>query len=83
MPEEQGMFRILSKPDNLHIKHIPNEFRKELIDKLETIQHLGHIGQRLRAENATKKWNKFTDWIERLDKIRGNNFYDINPQFKP
>jgi len=83
MPAERGMFRILSKPDNLHIKHIPDEFRKELINNLETVQHLEHIAQRLRAENPTKKWNKFTDWIERLDTIRGNNFYDINPQFKP
>ncbi len=83
MPAERGMFRILSKPDNLHIKHIPDEFRKDLLNNLETVQHLEHIAQRLRAENPTKKWNKFTDWIERLDTIRGNNFYDINPQFKP
>ena len=56
---------------------------QKIIDNLETVQHLEHIGQRLRAENPTKKWKKFVDWIGKLDNIRGNNFYDINPQFKP
>lgn len=81
--EEQGMYRILTGPDKLHIKHIPNKLRESIIAELDTIQHLQHVSQRLRAENDTKKWSKSLEWIERLDKIRGNNFYDINPQFKP
>jgi hypothetical protein len=80
--EEQGMYRVITGPDNLHIKHIPDYLRKPIIDELDTVQHLQHIAQRLRANNDTKKWKNSLNWIEKLDKIRGNNFYDINPQFK-
>lgn len=79
--EEQGMYRVLNGPEKLHIRHIPEVLRQPIIKELDTVQHLQHIAQRLRAENYTKKWKQSLDWIERLDKIRGNNFYDINPQF--
>ena len=76
------MFRLLSSPDQLHIKHIPEEYKKDIITKLSKVQHLQHIAQLLLAEKATGKWNKSINWIQKLDKIRGNNFYDINPQFQ-
>ena len=79
---EQNMYRLLSSPDHLHIKHIPDEFRKDIINKLDTVEKLQHISQELRADNETNKWSKSIKWIEKLDNIRGNNFYDVNPQFK-
>ena len=80
--EEQGMYRVITGPENLHIKHIPDHLRKPIINELESVQHLQHIAHRLLAETATNKWKSSLNWIEKLDKIRGNNFYDINPQFK-
>lgn len=74
------LFRILEKPNLLSINVLPKEHRAKVIEKLQPYKELAHVVNVLEKNNYGD-WEKFCDWISKLDLNRQNSFWNINAQF--
>lgn len=75
------LFRILDYPEHLSIKNLLPWQRNITIDKIKKYKELEHIVTVL-EDNNTGNYDSFTNWIEKVDKHRNNDFYSINPQYR-
>ena len=75
------MFRLLDYPSNLSIKNLLPWQRDITIDKLSKHDELSHIVNALK-ELPKGDYEKFTNWIEKVDHHRKNSFWSINEQYR-
>ena len=75
------MFRLLDYPSHLSIKNLLPWQRNITIDKLSKHNELAHIVTALK-ELPQGDYDKFTDWISKVDNHRKNSFWSINEQYR-
>lgn len=73
-------FRLLDYPKHLSIQVLQDNDRSVVIEKLSKYKEFDHIVKVLK-EPEYGDWNKFIQWIEKLDSNRNNSFWKINEQF--
>lgn len=73
-------FRLLDYPSHLSVNVLQQNDRSKVLDKLKDYKEFKHIVSYL---ESTKQgdWNRFTQWINKLDTNRNNSFWRINEQF--
>ena len=75
------MFRLLDFPAHLSIKNLLPWQRELTIEKIKHYPELAHI-VRVLEDSPQGDYEKFVDWITRVDNHRGNSFWSINEQFR-
>lgn len=75
------LFRILDYPEHLSIKNLLPWQRDITIEKLKSYRELDHVINALQTL-PTGDYNKFVNWITKVDNYRQNSFFSINPQYK-
>jgi sulfatase maturation enzyme AslB (radical SAM superfamily) len=74
------LFRILDIPNHLSIQHLTDEMRAKTIEKLKEYSELNIVVNFLK-EAPAGNFNKFNDWISKVDNYRGNSYWKINQQY--
>jgi len=74
------LFRLLDYPDHLSIKNLKSWQRELTIKKLQSYTEFDHIINALK-ELPEGNFDKFKQWITKVDKHRGNSYWKINEQF--
>lgn len=74
------MFRLLDYPEHLSIKNLLPWQRQITIEKLNLYTELKHIVNALESLPAGD-YDKFLNWIEKVDTHRKNDFFSINRQY--
>ena len=74
-------FRLLDYPAHLSIQNLLPWQREVTIEKIKSHSELAHIVKSLQ-ELPTGDYDKFVNWIDRVDAHRGNSFWSINAQYK-
>lgn len=75
------LFRILDYPEHLSIRNLPKEMRNITIEKIKSYHQLNHIVTALETY-PEGDFDKFLNWIENVDKHRGNSWWEINEQYR-
>lgn len=75
------MFRLLDYPEHLSIKNLLPWQRNLTIEKIKPYKELNHIITALETL-PHGNYEKFTNWIEKVDQHRNNSFWSINEQYK-
>jgi sulfatase maturation enzyme AslB (radical SAM superfamily) len=73
-------FRLLDYPKHLSIRILKDNDRNIVINKLSKYNEFNHIINVLN-EPGSNDWEKFEQWISKLDANRNNSFWRINEQF--
>jgi radical SAM protein with 4Fe4S-binding SPASM domain len=86
-------FNILSMPTHYHVHILPDDFRKEIIEKLNkfvdnhntkyrtNISHLfTHIIHELEKPHDPAAARKFIQTTNQVDKVRNENLFDVIPE---
>lgn len=74
------MFRLLDYPEHLSIKNLLPWQRQITIEKINLYTELEHIVNALETLPAGD-YDKFLNWIEKVDVHRKNNFFSVNQQY--
>jgi molybdenum cofactor biosynthesis enzyme MoaA len=75
------LFRLLDYPEHLSIKNLQLWQRNLTIEKIKPYKELAHIVTAL-EDLPFGDYNKFVEWIDKVDAHRGNSFWSINEQYK-
>lgn len=78
-------FNILDNPSYLNIQILPKELKEIVTDKLSKYYHMPRIEGLVNYMNAVDKSKELELFLKNtaiIDKARGQNFLDLQPEFK-
>ncbi len=76
---------ILNHPEELNIRVLPQELKTQVTKTLSNYTHIDKVQgviDYMNAENWVDKLEKFYYYSKQLDQSRGQNLYDVLPEFK-
>jgi len=76
---------ILNHPEELNIRVLPQELKAQVTETLSNYTHIDKVQgviDYMNAENWVDKLEKFYYYSKQLDQSRGQNLYDVLPEFK-
>ena len=76
---------ILNHPEELNIRVLPQELKAQVTETLSNYTHIDKVQgviNYMNAENWVDKLEKFYYYSKQLDQSRGQNLYDVLPEFK-